>query len=73
MACPLAGCPLAAWPQTQLFQWTNFETSPLHTVTYRYIPLQLFQLTNFNAQDVGQVLYNGELVAFTLLGVICGL
>ena len=35
--------------------------------------LALFQLTNFNAADVGQVLYNGELVAFAMLGVICGL
>jgi len=42
-------------------------------VTRDYGELALFQLTNFNAADMGQVLYNGEMFAFTLLGIVCGL
>ena len=35
--------------------------------------LKLFQLTEFSTQDLGVLLYNGEMGAFALLGVLCGL
>jgi len=47
--------------------------SLLFHVTRDYGELALFQLTNFNAADMGQVLYNGEMFAFTLLEIVCGL
>ena len=56
--------------------WKAMFTSVCGALVFRlsrnYGALALFRLTEFATQDLGDLLLNGEMGAFALLGVLCG-
>lgn len=56
--------------------WKAMFTSVCGAAVFRasrvFGSLKLFDLTNFQTQDLGDLLFNGEMYAFAILGVLCG-
>jgi H+/Cl- antiporter ClcA len=57
--------------------WKAMFTSVCGALVFKisrdYGSLKLFDLTDFAAQDLGDLFFNGEMTAFAILGVLCGL
>ena len=57
--------------------WKAMFTSVCGALVFKlsrdYGALKLFDLTDFATQDLGDLLHNGEMAAFALLGILCGL